>query len=143
MSRIEEYIGPGIQLANGTMAPDHINDKKVVALAFVSNSKPESLNWARSQLMPFYGTVSASNQGALFEVLLVCPDEDVGAYNTVANAVQTPRLAHGDPMIPLLKQYHGIGKKVDFPALIVLAEDATEITFDGVTEMNPPPPTGG
>jgi len=74
-----------------------------------------------------------------FDFLLVCPDTEDADYNACANAVACPRLAQGDGQISWLMQNH----KVDhFPMLIPLAEDATEITKDGFTEMNPPPGGG-
>ena len=43
----------------------------------------------------------------------------------------------------MIKNFIRWHKVQEVPCLCVVAQDASEITKEGVLEMNPPPPTGG
>jgi hypothetical protein len=137
MSRVIEYVGPGLIDAAGAPAPDLIQGKKVIGLAFASNQSAGSMEWITNELTPFYRTVNGSEMGNVFEVLLVCPDEEQADFDACRAAAPCPAFAKNDPMIKNLLAWH---KVKALPTLCVIAEDATEITNEGVKEMNPPPP---
>jgi len=141
MSRVREYIGPGVVLKDGTASENFVADNNitVVGLVFLTNKKPEAMTWVRDKLTPFYRTVKADQAGNEFDMILVCPDESDADYAACAQAVPCPALAKGDPMINAFIRMHKVS---EVPTLCVLAEDATQITADGVLEMDPPPGGG-
>merc|ERR1712070_20784 len=140
MSRLVEYLGPTIVDKEGATVPDLCLDKEVVGLVFATNSSAESMQWIRDELTPLYRTVKASAEGSYFECVLVCPDKDDADYAACAAAVPCHALPKGDVMIKNLITMHRVQQ---VPSLVVLAGDGTEITVQGVMEMNPPEPQQG
>jgi len=99
----------------------------------------------------------AAQAGNNFDMIMVCPDEvstlhpyrhvplthlvqEQDDYDACARAVPCPALAKDDPMIKNFIRWH---KVQEVPCLCVISSDASEITKEGVVEMNPPPPTEG